>query len=1073
MINRLIELSLRNRSLTLVLAIAVSLYGLFATLRLPVDVLPDLNRPTVSILTESPGLSPEEVELRVTTPIETAVNGAAGLERLRSTSSLGLSVIQAEFSWGSDIRHSRVAVQERLNQMENTLPEGITPHMGAISSIMGEIMLMGLSSSDGRSPMELRDLADWVLRPAILSVPGIAQVTVQGGAVRQFQVRADPERLRLYELTLDDLKNAVGEANLNTSGGYLVEHGSEFIVRNIGQARTAEDIEKGLVVTRIAEGHAVPVRVRDVARVIEAPAAYRRGDASINGTPGVVLAISKQPGADTRGLTELIDEKMRSLQATLPAGITINTDLFRQSHFIDRAIDNVTEALRDGAILVAIILALFLLNVRTTLITLTAIPLSLLMTAIVFHLMGQSINTMTLGGIAVAIGELVDDAVVGVENVFRRLREARHAGRASNDAAVWRVVLAATSEVRGPILIGTAIVLLTFLPMLALPGLPGRLFSPLAAAYVLSILASMVVSLSVTPVLCHYLLPGMRAMKEERDGPVLRGCKRAALWAYHVSLPRPWLVVSLALGAVGLSGVIVTRLGAEFLPPFNEGTATVTVNAVPGISLDESDRLGQMAERMILDIPEVKSAGRRVGRAELDEHALGVNNNEIEVSFWTRAEASAHAKSGTSAAQGTRTPPAVIRGREAVFAEIREKLELLPGVTTGVGQPISHRVEHLQTGVEAQFVLKIFGPELAALRTLGDQARAVIEPIAGVADLGVEQQTLVPEVHVTVDPDRAARYGFTVGQLAQTLETALRGTVASRVLDGLRSYELLVILDDPWRSSISSLSDVRLLSPSGAVALVSDVATIREQPRPNEINRENAQRRIVVHCNVEGRDLGSTVTEIERAITDQLKLPAGYWVRFEGQHETQRAATRTIAILGSMSLLVMFILLRTHFRSSVLAAQVMLNIPFAFIGAVAALLVTGQPFSVASLVGFVSLCGIASRNGVLMISHYAHLMLHENMPFGRELVIRGSQERVAPVLMTALTTGLGLVPLVIAAGEPGKEILYPVSIVMLGGLITCTLLDFFVTPTVYLHFARNSAARLLEEHRHAAQENAS
>lgn len=1042
MLQPLIEISLRHRAVTLIAALAVCVFGLVASFRLPIDVLPDLNRPTVALLTEAPGFSPEEVELLITTPIENAINGAAGLERLRSTSSTGLSIVHAEFAWGTDIRFNRIAVQERLNQLGEALPPGIIPAMGPIGSIMGEIMLIGLSGPE-RSPMELRSTADWVIRPALLSLPGIAQVTVIGGDVKQFQVLADPERLRLYELTMNELAEALGDANENSSGGYLLSHGSELIVQNVGRVTNAAELENALVASRIAENHAVPIRVRDVASVREAPALAKRGDASISGAPGVILAVSKQPGADTRALTRALDAKLAALGAALPTGMALDPSLFRQAEFIDRSVGNVLEALRDGAILVVIVLALFLLNVRTTLITLTAIPLSLLTTAIVFHFLDQSINTMTLGGIAVAIGELVDDAVVGVENAHRRLRE-RRAG-ASSPRTVMSAVLAATLEVRRPILIGTVIVLLTFLPLFALPGLAGRLFAPLAAAYVLSIFASMLVSLTVSPVLCGLLLgAGSAGHAEPRDGPVLRACKALAMRAYALSLPRPWTIVGVCAALVALAGVLVTRIGTEFLPAFNEGSATITVNAVPGISLEESSRLGLMAERALLEIPEVKSVARRVGRAELDEHALGINNNEMEVDFWTPEERP-------------------VRPREAVFADIRATLALLPGVTTGVGQPISHRIEHLESGVEAQFVLKIFGPDYSTLGAAADQAYALFADIPGVVDLTREQQVLVPRLNIRIDPERAARFGFTVGEVARTLETALRGRVVSRLLEGVRAYDLVLILDDPWRAGADKLGEVRLLAPSGAVALVSDVAQIREEPGPNEINRENAQRRFLVHGNVQGRDLGSVVRDLEAAIKNELRLPPGCFARLEGQHEAQSRTTRTILLLTALALAAMFVILRSSLRSGMLAAQVMLNIPFAFIGAVAALIVTGQPFSVASLVGLISLCGIASRNGVLMISHYMHLMHEEGMPFGREMVIRGSQERVAPVLMTALTTGLGLIPLVIAAGQPGKEILYPVSVVLLGGLVTSTILDFFVTPTVFLRFARGAAERSLAE----------
>lgn len=1062
MLNAIIRLSLNNRVLTLAVALALCVYGLFAAARLPVDVLPDINRPTVAILTESPGLAPEEVEVQVTFPIEASVNGAPGVERVRSVSGQGLSVVHVEFSWGTDIYRNRQMVQERLTQLAGKLPDGITPHMGAISSIMGEVMYIGITS-ETIPPMEQRSIADWVVRPALLSVPGVAQVTVMGGEVRQFHVKADPERLKLYGLTLSDLEAALVDTNRNTGGGIVRSGEREMIVRNLGRARTAAEIADALVATRVgseigplgAIEHAVPVRVRDVARVVEQGDPYKRGEGSMMARPAVIMAVSKQPTADTRELTARLDERIGQLRPGLPKGLVLDADIFRQAHFIEAAIGNVIEALRDGAILVVIVLILFLFSARTTVITLTAIPLSLLMTFIIFSLLGQSINTMTLGGIAVAIGELVDDAIVGVENVHRRLREGL-----ARDRGIVQAIFDATSEVRGPILIGTAIVLLVFVPLLALPGLAGRLFAPLAEAYILSIAASMLVSLSVTPVLAYWLLgrhdaDAAASHKEPKDAAVLRWCKAVARTAYAVALPRPWTIVGSSAALVVLAGIGVTRIGAEFLPAFNEGTAVVGIAASPGLSLEASDRLGRAAEQLCLEVPEVRKVARRTGRAEQDEHALGIHVSELEVDFWREGQA-ADPETG-------RSPPATFRRRAEIFADIRERLSALPGVFISIGQPISHRIEHLESGVQAQVVLKIFGEDLNTLRSLAEATRAAMEGLPGVTDLQVERQTLIPQVRIRVSPDRAAMYGFRVGELVDILQTVTAGKVVSQLLDGVRAYDLVLTLDDSWRSdSGHSIGDVRLLSPSGAVALISDVAEIQEVPGPNEIARENAQRRIVVSCNVQGDDLGSTVAAIEASVAQDVfpQLPPGYSIAFEGQHQAQQRATRSILLLSAVSLALMFAVLLAYFGSAVMAGQVMLNIPMAFIGAVAALAIFGQPFSVASLIGFVSLCGIASRNGLLMISHYIHLMREEGMPFGRELVIRGSQERVAPVLMTALTTGLAMIPLLLHPDAPGKEILYPVAIVVTGGLVSCTILDFLVTPTVFLAFARKSAERL-------------
>ena len=1058
MLKAIVRFSLNNRALVLLATIALSVYGVVTALRLPVDVLPDLNRPTVTILIEAPGLAPEEVEVQVTYPVETVMNGAAGVERVRSVSGIGLSVVFVEFDWGTDIRFNRQVVQERLNQAAERLPEGVTPFMAPISSIMGEIMLVGVTS-DTLSPMDLRTLADWTIRPTLLAIPGIAQVTVMGGELKQFQVRADPEKLRIYDLTFADLEEAIRESNENSGGGFIVGENEELVVRNLGRVRTVEDIENALVVARTSEGAMVPVRVRDVARVIEAGSPIKRGDGSMDGKPAVIMAVSKQPHADTRELTARIDEILDQLEPSLPEGVVVNADLFRQSHFIENANENVVEALRDGAILVIIVLALFLLNFRTTFITLTAIPLSLLATFIVFRLLGESINTMTLGGIAVAIGELVDDAIVGVENVFRRLRENRSA---ESPQPALRVIYDATSEVRGPIVIGTTIVLLVFLPLFALPGLSGRLFQPLAIAYIVSILASMVVSLTVTPVLAFYLLPRMKRMKHTDDSFMLRWCKRFALACYRISLPRPWIVMGIGVALIVVAGIRMAVMGTQFLPSFNEGTATINVLANPGISLVESNRLGTIAEEIILSIPEVKSTGRRTGRAEQDEHAEGVHYSEIDVDFWTYDETRQPEEHVTYAG---RRAPATLRPREDVLAEIRDKLNELPGLSLNIGQPISHRIDHLESGVRAQIVLKIFGPELPELRKLADEVRAAIDGLPGVVDLQIEKQVLIPQVRIRVNPNEAARYGFQVGDLIESLETMMNGTVASQVIDGIKQYDLILMLDDPWRSQLRALRDVRLISPSGAVVLLSDVALITEIPGPNQIARENVRRRIVVSCNVQGRDLGSTVEDIRESIAMDIEFPQEYSLRLEGQFESQQEATRIILVLGGLSLMLMLGILYSHYKNFVMALQVMLNIPFAFIGAVAALWIADQPFSVASLVGFVSLCGIASRNGVLMISHYIHLMAEEGMEFGKELVIRGSLERVAPVLMTALTTGLGLIPLALAAGQPGKELLYPVAIVVIGGLLTSTVLDFLVRPTLFLKFAGNASRRTLERMR--------
>jgi len=1060
-LNAIIRFALDNRLMVLIGAALLSAYGLYATLTLPVDVFPDLNRPTVTVMTEAPGLAPEEIETQVTFHLETALNGAPGVTRVRSSSGVGLSIVYVEFDWDTDIRWDRQVVQERLAQVSEKLPQGVVPAMTPISSIMGEILLIGLTQDPAANaekvdPMEIRTLADWVIRPRLLSISGVAQVTVMGGGRKQFQVLADPERLRRYGVTFNELQAALTEANENSGGGFVTARNQEMLVRNLGRVQNVEQIAQSLVKSQ-ADGF--PIRVQDVATVREAPQ-VKRGDGSVNGQPAVIIAVQKQPGADTRAVSAAVDAALVNVRKSLPAGLVLNANLFRQAHFIDAAIANVVEALRDGSILVAIILFIFLLNVRTTAISLTAMPLSFLTTAIVFKLMGFSINTMTLGGIAVAIGEVIDDAIVDVENVYRRLQEN---AQLPSPRPVLQVVYDASSEVRSSIVFSTALVLLVFVPLFALPGIEGRLFAPLAAAYIISILVSLVVALTLTPVMCSYLLGNVKAAKNREDGDsfVLRACKTGARFFYRITFPIPKIVCGVCLVLVILAGIAVAFMGAEFLPPFNEGTATINIAAQPGIALEESNRLGTLAEKLILEVPEVKSTGRRTGRAEQDEHAEGVNSSEIDVDFWAPEESSAPDR---HALPDGRKAPAAQRDRPTVLKEMNDKLANLPGVMVNIGQPISHRIDHLLSGVRAQVAVKIAGPDLATLRKLAAKVQAAMNGIPGVVQLQTEQQTLIPQVRVRIKREAAARYGFKAGDLTESFETAFNGRVVSQVIQGERLFDLLLWTPEDVRATPEKLRDITLVSPSGAVVLLSDVADVVETPGPNQINREDVRRRIVVFCNVMGRDLGSTVGEIRESVAMDVsdKLPEGYSIVYEGQFESQQRATRLLLLLGSLSLIAMFALLYTHFGSVALVLQVMLNIPFAFIGSVAALLIAGEAFSVASLVGFISLTGIASRNGILMISHYISLMVEERIPFGKELVIRGSQERVAPVLMTALTGILGLIPLVLASGQPGKEILYPVGLVLLGGIITSTFLDFAVTPTVFLNFSGKAAAAVAD-----------
>jgi CzcA family heavy metal efflux pump len=1025
MFDWLIRFSLKNRLVVVAAAALVLVYGTYSLLMLPVDVFPDLNRPTVTIMTEAEGLAPEEVETLVTVPLERVLNGAPGVERVRSTSGIGLSVVYVEFEWSTDIYRNRQLVAERLASAAEQLPEGITPQMGPVASIMGEIMLVGVQG-EGVSPMDLRTQADWVIRPRLLTIPGVAQVIPIGGEVRQVHVIVDPAKLAGAGISLEDVAKAVEEANKNATGGYVDRRGLEFLVRALGRAGPA-DIAK----TVVAMNNGVPVLLAQVARVEEG-ARVKRGDASVNAKPAVILSVQKQPGADTVALTAQIDRAVKDLERSMPQGITLNPNLFRQATFIQSSIHNVVEALRDGAILVAVVLFLFLLNLRTTAITLTAIPLSFIVAGLVFKAFGLSVNTMTLGGLAVAIGELVDDAIVDVENVYRRLRENKMlpAPRPALD-----VIRDASNEVRSSIVYATILVVLVFVPLFAMSGIEGRLFAPLGVAYIVSILASLVVSLTVTPALCSYLLPSMKAGEHE-DGWLVRKLKALDLRVLRVSLSRPTAVMAVAGALVVAAAVVVPFLGGEFLPPFNEGTLTVNVLARPGTSLEESNRLGKLAEELVREVPEVASTGRRTGRAELDEHAEGVHYSEVDVDLKSSG-----------------------RRREDILNDVRAQLAKVPGVIISVGQPISHRLDHLLSGVRAQIAVKIFGEDLGELRRLGKRARDAMAQIEGVTDLQVEQQVLIPQIAIKIQRDRAAQLGLNPGHVAEVLELALAGRAVTQILDGQRTIDVVVRYPPDARKDLDVLRRTLVDTPSGAKVPLSELAEVTESVGPNQVSRDDTQRRIVVSANVTGRDLEGVVTDVQRAV-DGLEKPSGYYVTYGGQFESQRSAARLIGLLSIASLIGMFLVLYSHFRSTAVALQILLNIPLALVGAVAAVLLTGGVLSVATLVGFITLCGIAARNGIMMISHYIHLMKEEGEIFGEAMIIRGSLERLVPVLMTALTAALGLIPIALSAGQPGKEILQPMAIVILGGLWSSTLLDIVVTPAVFLKFGRASAERL-------------
>ena len=1017
------------------LAAFVVAYGGWVVQKLPIDVFPNLNRPTVVVLTESRGMAPEEVETLVTFPVEVAVNGTPGLIRMRSNSGPGLSIIFLEFGWGTDIYRNRQLVSERLQQVRETLPPGIEPIMGPISSIMGEIQLVGLSSPDGTvSPMELRTLADWVFRPRLLSVEGISQVIPIGGEVKQYQVLLNSDKLRDRNISLDTVQNSLLHMSENTTGSFLNLETQEFLIRNLGRVSSIEEIEDSMVGLFLGR----PIRVKDVANVQLGPR-VKRGDASVNGKPAVLMAVQKQPGTSTIELTEKVAKVLDELRPSLPEGVQINDDLFKQANFIQHSVDNVAEALRDGAILVAIILFLFLLNFRTTFITLTAIPLSLLVTAIIFHLFGLGINTMTLGGLAVAIGELVDDAIVDVENVFRRLKQNR---QLADPKPILKVVFEASSEIRNSIVFATIIVVLVFIPLFSLSGLEGRFFAPLGIAYVVSLVASLFVSLTVTPVLCSLLLPSLKQLKSEADGALVRFIKKWDEKVLRKALDHPRLVVGSFVIAFLMSLAMIPFFGKEFLPQFNEGTAMFTVTLRPGVSLEYSNEIGRQAEELIKEVPEVVSVSRRTGRAELDEHAEGVHNSEIDVDFKHEG-----------------------RPRGEVLEVIRKKLvDALPGVFVNVGQPISHRLDHLLSGVRAQIAIKIFGPDLGVLRSLAARTYDAIRDVPGLVDVAIERQVLIPQLKIYLLRDEVLKNRMVTGKLTDHLEMALEGKVSGQVLEGQRFFDILMRLDKSSRDSPEEIRKIPIATlPDGNRVRLEEVADVYESEGPNIINRENMQRRIVVQSNVSGRDLGSAVDDLKAQIEKKVDFPEGYYITYGGQFKNQQEASRSMIILGAISLLGIFLVLYGHFGSVFITLQIMFNIPQALIGSVIAVYFSDRILSIASMVGFVTLCGIASRNGIMMISHYLNLMKEEGMPFDKEMVVRGTMERLVPVLMTALTAVLALIPLVLSKGEPGKEILHPVAVIIVGGLLSSTILDMWLTPTVFYRYGRKSAEAWLKK----------
>ncbi|KQO28776.1 multidrug transporter AcrB [Acidovorax sp. Leaf84] len=1032
MFNWIVRNSLHNRLFVLAVAALLMVYGAITAWRTPVDVFPDLNKPLVTVLTEAGGMAPEEVEQLVTFPLETALNGMPGVTRVRSTSGVGLSILYAEFDWGTDIYRNRQLVAERLALVREQLPGGITPVMGPVSSIMGEVMLIALplAAGDGKAaaatPMQAREYADFVLRPRLLSIPGVSQVIPIGGEVRQLRVEPDTARMAQFGVTLTQIEQALRGFAGNAGGGFIDLNSREFLIRHIGRTSRVEDLQGVAVAWK--DGRAI--LLEQVANVRFA-AAMKRGDAGYSGVPAVIVSVQKQPAADTVKLTHAIEAALGDLKQGLPVGLAAPKVLFRQADFIEASIGNVTEALRDGAIMVAIVLFAFLLSARTTLISLVAIPLSLAVTAMVFRLLDQSINVMTLGGLAIAIGELVDDAVVDVENILRRLKQNRAQG---NPLSMLEVVRRASVEVRSGIVYATAIVVLVFVPLFALPGIEGRLFTPLGIAYIVSVLASMLVSMTVTPVLCLYLLPGMKRL-DHGDSTLVAWLKRRDAQVLSWSFSRAKVLMAVAALAVAAAAASVPFFPRAFLPAFNEGSLVLGMVFNPGTALAEANRMGALAETLIAEVPEVTQVGRRTGRAELDEHAEGVHSAEIDVDLKRS-----------------------VRDREAVMADIRARLAVLPA-QVAIGQPISHRLDHLLSGVRAQIALKIFGDDTDTLRGLAEQMRQGLSGVPGLVDLTVEKQVLIPQITVRLDHRKAAQVGLSPGEAVRVLQALTDGAHGAQIVDGLRRYELVLRLPDDKRSP-QDLARTLIDTPAGQIP-VSAIATVQETDGPNQIGRENGRRRIVVYANTDGSDMGRVIADI-RAVMAKTPLPPGTFLSLEGQFQAQEQAMQLIVGLSLVSLAMIFLVLYVRYKSAVLAGIIMANIPLALIGSVAAMWLAGVSLSVASMVGFITLAGIATRNGILKVSHYINLCKFEGEVFGQPMIVRGSLERLTPVLMTALVAAFALTPLLLAADAPGKEILHPVAVVIFGGLVSSTLLDTLLTPVMFWLFGESATRHLIE-----------
>jgi CzcA family heavy metal efflux pump len=1035
MLNNIISFALKNRLLVICSALLISFAGFFIAEDMPIDVLPDLNRPTVVIMTEAHAMIPEDVEQLVTLPLEQVLNGATGVENIMSTSGLGLSVIKVQFGWGTDIYRNRQIVMEKLPLAATRLPKGIEPVMAPISSIMGQIQIIGINSKSGKlSPSDIRALAEYQIKYELLSIPGVSKVIIGGGSAKQLQAIIDADKLRSFGISIKDVEKAIQKNNGNSSGAFINLGTKAPAITVRGLINSKEDLGKVVVKGDVLR----PVLLKDIATIQFGPSSIKIGEAGINGSPGVLMVIMKQPGYDTVKLTEQVEERLDQLASSLDSDLEINPELFKQSLFIERAIDNVMEAVRDGALMVVVILFIFLMNWRITFITLTAIPLSMALTVLVFAVFDVSINTMTLGGIAVAIGALVDDAIVDVENVFKRLKE-NFLKEASLRENSLLVIFKASSEVRKPILIGTLLVMVVYFPLFFLTGMEGKLFTPIGVSYIISVLASLFVSLTVTPVLCYFLLPKSLSKQAHKETFVVRKLKVFVAQLITLSIKHAKAVLVMLIIALGISISLLLTRGTQFLPPFNEGVAQVNLVLPPDTGLETSNAYGLRLENLLTQIRGIKNVTRRTGRSEGDEHAEGVNTSEVILSF----------------------DPAINRSPEEIIADVRSEIDAeFPGVAYSIDQPLAHLLSAMLSGVKAQVAIKIYGPNLNILRSLAKETEQLLKPINGVKDLIVEPQVLIPNISITPKRDLLALHSLSVEDVGKTVELSLGGESISRFVQGQFTYPITLGLEEKNRQSLDDIRNLYVRKDNGELIRLSDLAEVTQTLSSNNIKHENVGRRIIVQHNVAGRSLGEVVNDVDTALSpvrERMANLQGYSLKISGQFEAQRKATKRILLLTIVSLLCMVLILYMHFKSINLSLQVMISIPMAFIGAVAYVVISQQTLSVATLVGLISLGGIAARNAILLLDHYIYLHRKEKVKFTPELIIKAGQERMVPVIMTALTSGIALIPLALAPGQPGKEILYPVATVIIGGLISSTLLEFIVSPAAFWLFGKKAA----------------